>query len=41
MCNIEWIASHIEVNREEFFNVNINACNSLMDHDNIDKSYRI
>lgn len=40
-CNIEWFIENTRVNREEFYNFNAKVCNSLMDEDGIDKSFRI
>lgn len=41
ICNIEWITNRIDINKEKFYNLNIETCNRLMDEDGIDKSFRI
>lgn len=41
MCNIDQFCNARGLDKKEFYKVNIEACNELMDEQNIDKKLRI
>jgi Fe-S-cluster containining protein len=41
ICNIERYGNHMKVNEQEFYQVNIRACNYMMDLDNVPLEFRI
>jgi uncharacterized protein len=41
ICNIDKLFAMIAIDKETFYKMNIDACNKMMDDDNIDKKYRI
>jgi Fe-S-cluster containining protein len=41
LCNVDTVMELLEQDKESFYALNIEACNDLMDEDNIDKSLRI
>ena len=41
ICNIDSLHKMIDIPIEEFYKMNIEACNKMMNEENIDKKYRI
>lgn len=41
ICNIDSLQQMINIPKEEFYKMNIAACNKMMDEEGIDKKYRI
>jgi Fe-S-cluster containining protein len=41
ICNVEKMFALMDIPRETFYKLNINACNNMMDEDNIHIDYRI
>ena len=41
MCNIDKLQSFFGIDKTHFYKANIEACNKMMENDNIDKKYRI
>jgi Fe-S-cluster containining protein len=41
ICNIESYGNYMKVNEQEFYQVNIRACNYMMDLDNVPLEFRI
>lgn len=41
ICNVERYADYIGADREQFFRINISACNSLMEQDDLPSHLRI
>lgn len=41
ICNVEKMFALMDIPRDTFYKLNINACNNMMDEDNIHLDYRI
>jgi Fe-S-cluster containining protein len=41
ICNVEKMFALMDIPRDTFYKLNINACNNMMDEDNIHIDYRI
>jgi Fe-S-cluster containining protein len=41
ICNIDRLQKMIDIPKDEFYKMNINACNTMMDEAKIDKKFRI
>ena len=41
ICNIDRFSKYLNLNTKEFYDLNISACNKMMDEDNIPLQFRI
>jgi Fe-S-cluster containining protein len=41
LCNVDKVMELFDIPKKEFYEINIEACNSMMDEDGIDESFRI
>ena len=41
MCDVERLTKYLNLNKIEFYNLNIDACNKMMDEDGIPLHFRI
>ena len=41
ICNIDEGINHLDVTQEEFYRINYQECNKMMDEDGIDPSLRV
>lgn len=41
LCNVEKIAEHLNLDKEQFYIDNNKACNKMMDEMNVDLSFRV
>lgn len=41
VCNIQWFTERVGLNKSLFYSDIIKVCNTIMDEDNVDQSFRI
>ncbi len=41
ICNIDRVCKHLNLNLKEFYDLNISACNKMMDEDGVPLHFRI
>ena len=41
LCNVDKVMELFDIPKKEFYSINIEACNNLMDEDGVDESFRI
>ncbi len=41
LCDVDRLMGLLDIPTEVFYELNIQACNTMMDEDNVDKSFRI